>query len=104
MISEEGMCIFLSSLLDALHKHMEVMEQDLANDHKEIMPEFSERFGWFLHTTSVGAVPLTKYCLLQSIYVKVSEEHYKSPEITLCAMMELFTNEQLEVLLPIVFN
>ena len=104
MINEEGMVIFLSTLLDALQKQMKVLEQDMQNEHRELIPEFSERFGWFLHTTSVGVIPLTKYCVLQSIYMKVDEKYHQSPEIALCDIMELFTKEQLDVLLPIIFN
>jgi hypothetical protein len=103
-IGEEGMCVDLHALLDAMKMQMKVLEQDIQNASREIIPEFSKNFGWFLHTTTVGAIPLTKYCLLQSIYSKIYDKSHTIPEITICDMMELLTKEQLEVVLPIVFN
>ena len=104
MTSEEGMVIFLPTLLDVLQKQMKVLEQDIQNEPRELIPEFSEQFGWFLHTTSVGVIPLTKYCLFQSIYMKVYEKHFQSSEIAICDIMKEFTNEQLEELLSVIFS
>lgn len=101
---EDGMNVNLVTFLSKLQKEMRMLEEILESAVREVIPEFSESYGWFLHTTNVGTWPLTKYCALQEIYQLAEEKMLQSLEIPLCDMIRLFTKEQLEVVLPIVFN
>ena len=101
---EDGMNVNLVTFLEQLRKRMQVLEETLGNSVREVFPEFSESYGWLLHTNNVGIWPLTKYCTLQAIYKIADERMHQSMEIPLCEMVRLFTKEQLEEVLTIVFN
>lgn len=102
-MNEDGMCVNLSLLSDAVKKQMKLFEQDVDRVPRAVFPEFFENLGWVLHN-SVDPIPLTKYCMLQEIYITVNNMMHINLEVPLCEIMKDFDKDQLEVVLPIIFN